>query len=202
MNPVAVGAVGGLAWAAGFRGLMGEIAGPASEFGWGGTFGGILLPGLVTGALLGWAVQRRREGKRAGWLVAAPLTFVVATPSVLVTVFTDGGIGGGAIAVPLMGGAGGWALAGRGWTRLPAAALPVAAVVGWTFATQAMSPALVVTTPRGAWAAVLFASSLATLALACAVPLGSRHSGATRPEPGPPASGARAGGGRGGPLES
>jgi hypothetical protein len=182
MNPVVVGAVGGLAWAAGFRGLMVDIAGPASGVGWAGTFGGILLPGLVTGALLGWAAQRRRYGRRAGWLIAAPLTFVVATPSVLVTVATDGGICGGAIAVPLIGMAGGWALAGRGWTRVPAGTVAVAPVVAWVAAAQQLAPAPAVTTARGAWVAILFASSPATLAMACAVPVVQRVGGRREPQ--------------------
>lgn len=173
--PVAVGAVGGLAWAAAFRGFMAEVAGPdASVVQWWGTFEGILLPGLVTGALLGWAEHLRRTGGRPGWrwLALAPLTFVLATPGVLVSVVTEGGIGGGAVGVPLFGMAGGYALSGRGpWRGRAAAGLPVvAAVVGWAAGATAISPALAVTGPRGAWVAVLFAASLAVLALACAIP--------------------------------
>lgn len=40
-GPMVVGAVGGLAWAAGLRGLMVEVAGPGSEVSWGGTFLGV-----------------------------------------------------------------------------------------------------------------------------------------------------------------
>jgi hypothetical protein len=185
--PVLVGAVGGLAWAAALRGLMVQVAGPGSTVEWGGTVGGILLPGLVAGALLGWAGHLRRTGHpHRGWLALAPLAFVVATPGVLVSVLTDGGIGGGAIALPLCGIAGGWALGGRGpvAARVAAGALPVAAAAGWAVGAPAMAPALAVTTARGAWVAVLFAALLAVLSLACAVP----H----RPAGGPLVPGVRA----------
>src|SRR3954462_9637459 len=107
------GAVVGLAWAASLRVLMAEFAGPESTFDWFGTFEGVLLPGAVVGALLGWAARHQNR-----WLVAAPLVFVLFTPTVLASVFVDG-LGGGAIAVPLIGMAGGYALAGRGprWAR-------------------------------------------------------------------------------------
>lgn len=169
------GAVCGLAWAAALRAFMAEVAGPASTFQWFATFEGILLPGAVAGGLLGWAEQRRRTGRRSGWLVLAPLVFVLATPSVLVSVVTDGGIGGGAIAIPLFGIAGGYALSGRGprWTRWAAGAFALLPVPAWVWLTGAslvgddLSPA----TPRGAWTAVLFLSLLAVLHLGCAVPL-------------------------------
>lgn len=185
--PVLVGAVGGLAWAAALRGLMVQVAGPGSTVEWGGTVGGILLPGLVAGALLGAAGHLRRTGHpHRGWLALAPLAFVVATPGVLVSVITDGGIGGGAIALPLCGIAGGWALGGRGplAARAAAGVLPVAVAVGWAVAAPAIAPPLAVTTARGAWVAVLFAALLAVLSLACAVP----H----RPAGGPLVPGARA----------
>ncbi|QJY47551.1 hypothetical protein [Pseudonocardia broussonetiae] len=171
--PVLIGAVAGLAWATALRGLMVQVAGPESTVEWGGTVGGILLPGLVAGALLGAAEHLRRTGHpHRGWLALAPLAFVVATPGVLVSVITDGGIGGGAIALPLLGIAGGWALGGRGpvAARVVAGALPVAGAVGWAVGAPAIAPALAVTTARGAWVAVLFAALLAVQSLGCAVP--------------------------------
>ena len=57
--PVLVGAVCGLAWAASLRAFMAEFAGPESTFDWFGTFEGVLLPGAVVGALLGWAAHLR-----------------------------------------------------------------------------------------------------------------------------------------------
>ena len=59
-----IGAVSGLAWAAGLRGLMAEIAGADSGVDWIGTFVWVLLPGLLVGLLLGWAEHLRRTGGR------------------------------------------------------------------------------------------------------------------------------------------
>ena len=60
--PVLVGAVCGLAWAASLRSFMAEFAGPESTFDWFGTFEGVLLPGAVVGALLGWAAHLAGAG--------------------------------------------------------------------------------------------------------------------------------------------
>ena len=167
--PVLVGAVCGLAWAASLRSFMAQFAGPESTFDWFGTFEGVLLPGAVVGALLGWAAHLR--GRAPRWLVAAPLVFVLFTPSALVSVFVDG-LGGGAIAVPLLGMAGGYALAGRGprWARWAAGAVALLAVPGWLVLASFAGGTLALTTPRGAWVAVLFLSLLAVLAFGCALP--------------------------------
>ena len=167
--PVVVGAVCGLAWAASLRSFMAQFAGPESTFDWFGTFEGVLLPGAVVGALLGWAAHLR--GRAPRWLVAAPLVFVLFTPSALVSVFVDG-LGGGAIAVPLLGMAGGYALAGRGprWARWAAGAVALLAVPGWLVLASFAGGTLALTTPRGAWVAVLFLSLLAVLAFGCALP--------------------------------
>ena len=170
--PVLVGAVCGLAWAASLRAVMAEFAGPESTFDWFGTFEGVLLPGVVVGALLGWAAHLQGRGSPPPrWLVAAPLVFVLATPSVLVSVFVDG-LGGGAIAVPLFGMAGGYALAGRGprWARWAAAAVALLPVPAWLVAASSVGGPLALDTPRGAWIAVLFLSLLAVLAFACTLP--------------------------------
>jgi len=166
--PVLVGAVCGLAWAASLRSLMAQFAGPESTFDWFGTFEGVLLPGAVVGALLGWAAHLR--GRAPRWLVAAPLVFVLCTPSALVSVFVDG-LGGGAIAVPLFGMAGGYALAGRGprWARWAAGAVALLPVPAWLFAAWVVGGPLALDTPRGAWLALLFLSLLAVLAFGCAL---------------------------------
>jgi hypothetical protein len=64
---LAIGGVCGLAWAAGLRGFMAELAGSGSDVGSYGTFMQILLPGVIAGVLLGWAEQIRRTGRRRGW---------------------------------------------------------------------------------------------------------------------------------------
>jgi hypothetical protein len=50
---VLIGGLCGLAWAAGLRGFMAKIAGSESTVDWAGTFGWILVPGTLVGALLG-----------------------------------------------------------------------------------------------------------------------------------------------------
>ena len=102
---LSLGAVCGLAWAASLRGFMAQVAGAESGVSWSGTFGWILAPGVATGLLLAWAEYIRRTGGRRGWrwLALAPLTFAgVLLPGLLdpATMF-EGGIGGGAIGVPL-----------------------------------------------------------------------------------------------------
>ncbi|MDQ3464393.1 MAG: hypothetical protein M3500_06775, partial [Actinomycetota bacterium] len=59
---VLLGGLCGLAWAAGLRGFMAQIVQEDSSVSWSGTFGYILLPGLLTGLLLGWAEHLRRTG--------------------------------------------------------------------------------------------------------------------------------------------
>jgi hypothetical protein len=174
---LAAGGVCGLAWAAGLRGFMAALAGPDSQVTWYGTFGQILLPGVVTGLLLGWAEYLRRTGgrRRWRWLALAPLAFVVAlfaTPETFSGVPLAGGIGGGAIAIPLFGMAGGYALSGRGprWSRLAAGALFLVPVPAWAFSASVFGPGFALSTARGAWIAVLFWSAVAVLALACAIP--------------------------------
>ncbi len=74
---VFLGALGGLAWAAGLRGFMAEVAGVDSTVEWVSTFVWVLVPGVVIGGLLGWAEQIRRTGGRRGWrwLSSSPLLF-------------------------------------------------------------------------------------------------------------------------------
>ena len=118
---LAIGGVCGLAWAAALRGFMAQIAATDSSVTWLGTFGWILLPGVITGVLLAWAEHLRRTGGRRGWrwLALAPLSFA----SVLLTGLADpgsmfeGGIGGGAIGVPLVR-HGGRLCAIEAWTGL------------------------------------------------------------------------------------
>jgi hypothetical protein len=171
-SPVVIGTVCGLAWAASLRAVMAQFAGTESHFDWVGTYEGVLLPGAVVGGLLGWAACRHgRSARTAWWLIAAPLVFVVAAPTVVVSVFVDG-VGGGVLAVPLVGMAGGYALAGRGprWTRWATGALAILAAPGWLVAASVIGGPLALDTARGAWLAVLFLSLLAVLSFGCTLP--------------------------------
>lgn len=118
---ILMGGLCGLAWAAGLRGFMAQVAGSASGVDWAGTFGWILVPGILVGGLLGWAEHLRRSGGRRGWrwLALAPLLFsaiLFSRPLDLLSIFEDG-VGGGAIGVSLYGLLGGYAVSGRGPRR-------------------------------------------------------------------------------------
>lgn len=174
---IAIGTSCGIAWAAGFRGYMVELAGPTSTISWWGTFGAILVPGAVAGALLGWAEALRRTGGRRGWrwLALAPLTFAIApqlSPGAIVHLLTQG-LGGGAIAVPLMGIGGGYALSRRGplWVRLVCGVVSAALVALLALAGSGIGGVrLALTEPRGAWVAVLATSFVVVLAFASSIP--------------------------------
>ncbi len=179
---MAIGAVCGLAWAAGLRGLMAELAGAESYVHWYGTFVQVLLPGVVVGVLLGWAEYVRTTGGRRGWrwLALSPLLFTVVvfvSPETFNAVVNgeplfSGGIGGGAIALPLFGMAGGYALSGQGpvWARSVFGLVALAPIPLWALTHSVFGPGFEFTTPRGAWVALLFYSSIATLSLACTIP--------------------------------
>jgi hypothetical protein len=179
---IVVGAVCGLAWASSLRGFMAQVAGADSEVTWSGTFVWILLPGLLCGALFGWAdYLRRTRGRRRRWLIFSPLLFAsVLVPGLLdPATFLQGGIGGGAIGVPVIGIIGGYALSNRGrrWTRIIAAVLVLVGFVVWALtATSVGGPSFALRTPQGAWLTLQYYSLLAVLCLACSIPL--------RPPPG------------------
>jgi hypothetical protein len=174
---VALGAVCGIAWAAGLRAFMVEIAGAGSAFDWWGTFAGILLPGAVTGALLAWAEAIRRRGGAPHWrwLATAPLALAIAPllmPGALEALLTKG-LGGGAVAVALVALGGGYALSGRGplWGRAVCGAVSGLLAVGLVFSPPWIGGSrLALSQPRGAWVAVLMASLLVLLALASSIP--------------------------------
>ena len=189
---VAVGGLAGAAWAAGLRSFMTEVAGAESEVHWGNTFGYIVLPGIVAGALLGWAEAERRAGRRRAWLALSPLTFTV----ILLVHFwqlpslAQDGIGGGAIGVPVMGIVGGYALCGRGSSvgRCLAAVLFFCGLLLWALtATSVGGPSLGLGTAHGLWATTLYYGLLTTLALAVSIPLRTAvppaHPGQARPRP-------------------
>src|SRR3954447_18626333 len=74
---VLLGGLCGLAWAAGLRGMMAQVAGDDSTVSWELTFIWLLLPGALVGGFLAWAELRRLAGMVSGrrWFVAAPLLF-------------------------------------------------------------------------------------------------------------------------------
>jgi hypothetical protein len=172
-----LGALLGLAWACGLRGFMAEVAGDDSGVDWGMTFGYILLPGVVTGPLLGWAEHLRASCGRRGWrwLTLAPLTFTAVLfsegPLGFLGIFEDG-IGGGAIGVPLYGIVGGYALSGRGplWGRVVCGLLACTVVPIWALTVTSFAPHLAIDTPRGAWVALHYYSLILILMLACSIP--------------------------------
>lgn len=174
---VLIGAIGGLAWSASIRGYMVEIAGRQSHVEWIGTFAQILLPGVLIGIAFGIAEHLRRTGGRPGWrwLAAAPVLFAIApllSPGALHTLFTTG-LGGGAVALPVVGMLGGFAVSGRGpaWGRIVTGVLALALVLGAPLGQVFFAPrGLELTEPRGAWVALLLASLELVFALACSIP--------------------------------
>ena len=177
IGSILVGTVCGVVWAAALRAYMSEIAGGGSRFEWYGTFVAILLAGAITGALLGLAEYFRRTGGRPHWrwLALAPLAFAIlplTTPDAIVDLLTSG-IGGGAIAVPLAGITGGFAVSARGpfWARLTCGLLALVVVVGIAASVPIVGGiGLALDQPRGAWAAILGAGCVVVLCLACSIP--------------------------------
>ena len=192
---VALGTLCGVAWACALRAFMAQVAGPASDVHWVDTWAFILLPGAVTGALLGWAEVLRRTGGRHRWrtLALAPLVFTAvlfSDPAHLSGILADG-IGGGAIGVPVVGMIGGLAVSGRGpgWARALAGLLFGTALVVWLVtATAVGGQSFALSDPHGLWASVLYETLLVTLALGASVP----HRATERDDARPTAGGRRA----------
>lgn len=123
---IAVGTFLGLVWGASLRAWMVLLAlqgGEKSHFTWSGTFGGILLPTALMGAVLGGAGHAAETSAHSRWwtllspllLVVGPLIF---TKNFIPTLLTTG-LGSGAIGVALIGVLGGYALSpfGAQWAR-------------------------------------------------------------------------------------
>jgi hypothetical protein len=175
-SAIAFGGLLGLAWAASLRAYMVEFAGSGSHVDWVGTFAQILLPGALVGALLGLAEYVRRTGGRRGWrwLAAAPVLFTVApllTPGAVLALVTTG-IGGGAIAVPMIGVLGGYAIARRGpaWARIVTGLLAVVLIAGGAASPYFIPRTVAWPDARATWVGVLSASLMVLLAFACSIP--------------------------------
>lgn len=170
-----VGAAAGLAWAGSLRGFMAEVLGDGSSVSWLGTFGWVLLPGTLVGALLGWAERERRRGRPHPFLVWSPILFVaVLLPGLTdIGALLENGVGGGAVGVPIMLIVGAFALgARRAWVRLLCSTAFIAALASWAFTATAVGGAeFASNTAYGAWAAVLYYGLLVTGALATSLPL-------------------------------
>ena len=178
LSHIAVWALVGLAWACALRGFMAEVAGAESGVSWVGTFVFVLLPGLLVGGLLGWAAHLRRSGdpRYRRRLALSPFLFAAvlfSDPTEPLGILEDG-VGGGAIAVPLIAVLGGYAVCGRGRRvpRLLAGLVALSSVPLWALtATLVGGPEFALDTPHGLWVAVLYLGLLAVLALGAAIPL-------------------------------
>lgn len=117
------------------------------------------------------------DGRAAAVALAGPVTARVrrsapSAPTDPVGLLEDG-VGGGAIAVPLFGMAGGFALSGRGSrrARLAAGLVALVPIPVWALtATSVGGSGLALDAARGAWVALYFWAFLALLALACSIP--------------------------------
>ncbi|SOC53745.1 hypothetical protein [Ornithinimicrobium cerasi] len=170
-----VGAVAGLAWAGSLRGFMAEVVGDGSGVSWIGTFGWVLLPGTLAGALLGWAAAERRRGRPHRVLVWSPLLFVAVLLPGLADLggMLEDGVGGGAVGVPLALVVGAYAVAARrAWVRAVCGVTFVAALAVWVLtATAVGGPRFALDNPYGIWTTILYLGLLVTGAVATAIPL-------------------------------
>jgi hypothetical protein len=131
----------------------------------------------VIGALLGWAefLRRHRDGPGRRRLAYAPLLFAaVLVPGLLhPESFLEGGVGGGAIGVPVIAMLGGFAISGRGpaWGRALAGLGFTTGFTVWLLvAVPVGGEGFALNTAHGLWVSVLYESLLVTFALAASVP--------------------------------
>jgi len=171
---VALGGLAGFAWAAALRAVMADLAGTDSVVHAADTFGYLLVPGTVAGALLGWAEYLRRSGDhpRRVLLALAPLTLWAVLLRNLV-VRPDQGVDLAPLLVALLAVAGAWAISGRGprWTRLVSGLVFAVGIFPWIPATGGAGPDFALTNPHGLWVYVAVAGMITLLAVATSAPL-------------------------------
>ena len=173
---VLIGALLGIAWAAGFRAYMVELAGDESTFSWYATFVGLLGAAGIVGGLLGLADHIRRTGGRPHWrwLALSPLILALLPLTVPGTLaLLSQGIGTAGIGVAIIAIGIGYAFGGRGrtWLRSVIGVVAFAAVVALVAMTPVISEGRVsFAEPRGAWAGTLALTSILVLGLATSIP--------------------------------
>ena len=148
-----VGGLCGLAWAAGLRGWMAELAagGSESKVTW-MTLVLVLLPGTIIGALLGWSAYLRSKGVRGSrWLVFSPVLFASALldPEIFYGLITDG-TGAGALIVIATALSIGYVLSRHRWS-IRRTACAVVAALGLLLIGGMGGMAAPMSTARGAW---------------------------------------------------
>jgi hypothetical protein len=171
---VLLGALCGLAWSAGLRGFMAEVAAEESSVDWGDTFGWILLPGLV-GMLLGWlpAWVGRRQGMAVARAFTAPVLGHRAQSPSRPVVDLRGWSGRRRDRGLALWHRRGYAASGRGplWARVVSGLVALTVIPGWALTvTSFAGPELALSTPRCAWVALYYFSFILILMLACSIP--------------------------------
>jgi hypothetical protein len=179
-----LGGVLGLAWGSALRSWMVILAldfGEQPRFTWQGTFGGILVPAAIMGAILGALVPTEGPSlmKRRRWALLSPLLLVlgpaIATDN-FVSILVTTGMGSGAIGVALIGLSGGYALSGIGprWLRwvvgFLSAALVLASAYGFGFAAGGVTM-----TPGKIFSALLFVLLMVLLIMGIGASTRYRH---------------------------
>lgn len=95
---IALGGLIGFAWAAGLLGFLTQVAPDHGGTGtWSGTFVGILLPGALSGAVIGWAARRRRVavmGGPVGLRLPLPALALAAIAAVMIGATTAANLSG------------------------------------------------------------------------------------------------------------
>ena len=179
-----VGGLCGLAWAAGLRGWMAQLAAGGSNVTW-LTLVLVLLPGTIIGALLGWSAYLRSKGVRGSrWLVFSPVLFASALldPEILYGLITDG-TGAGALIVIATTLSIGYVLSRHRWS-IRRTACAVVAALGLLLIGAMGGMAAPMSTARGAWVSLYGFVLVLLFGLAAVLPypptrrtLGSRDHG-------------------------